>query len=130
MMLEKANIHLLVVDDEQGMRDMLSLELSGQGYQVATARNGLEALECVRGKKIDLVITDFKMPEMDGMELLENIKGVDASLEVIMATGHGTIEAAVAAMKHGAYDFILKPFNMENLAKVIEEALEPEPKRG
>ena len=76
MKLEKSNIHLLVVDDELGMRDMLSLELGGQGYQVRTACNGEEAVELLREQKFDLVITDLKMPKMSGMELLENSGGI------------------------------------------------------
>lgn len=124
MILEKNNIHLLVVDDEQGMRDMLSWELKGQGYRVTTASNGQEALDRMRAEKFDLVITDYQMPQMDGVKLLENIKNNDLELEVILATGHGTIEIAVAAMKSGAYDFILKPFNLEELSILIEKALE------
>ena len=124
MILEKSNIHLLVVDDELGMRDMLSVELGEQGYQVVTACNGQEAMEHAKNQKFDLVITDLKMPQMNGIDLLENIKGIQSELEVIVATGHGTIEAAVMAMKNGAYDFILKPYNLYELNALIEKALE------
>ena len=122
--MEKSHNRLLVVDDERGMRDLLSTELGCQGYQVVAASNGQEALECMRGQKFDLVITDLMMPQMDGMSLLENIKNADSDLEVIMATGHGTIESAVTAMKNGAYDFILKPYNLDELNAKVEKALE------
>ncbi|MBI3307677.1 MAG: response regulator, partial [Candidatus Omnitrophica bacterium] len=124
MVEEKKHIHILVVDDELGMRDLLSLELKGQGYQVSVAENGKEATEIIRKQKFDLVISDLSMPQMDGITLLQNIKEVDPELEVIMATGHGTIESAVKAMKNGAYDFILKPFNLDELSLLIEKALE------
>lgn len=124
MSMEKSDTRLLVVDDELGMRDMLSIELGGKGYQVMVAGNGQEALERMRGQKFDLVITDLMMPQMDGINLLENLKSLDPELEVIMATGHGTIESAVAAMKTGAYDFILKPYNLDELNVLIEKALE------
>lgn len=115
---------ILVVDDELGMREMLQLELGSQGYQVAVASNGKEALEQIRGQKFDLVISDLKMPQMDGMTLLGEIKGRDPKIEVIIATGYGTVESAVTAIKKGAYDFILKPFNLEELNMLIERVLE------
>src|SRR3989338_2555781 len=98
---DKNEIRVLVVDDEQGMRDLLSFELGSQGYQVVTATDGVDALEKVRRNKFDLVITDLKMPKMGGMETLEEIKKIDPSVEVIIATGFGTIEVAVDSMKKG-----------------------------
>ena len=123
MTLNKPIIHLLVVDDEQGMRDMLSWELGSQGYQITTARNGEEAVKSMRKQKFDLVITDFKMPKMDGLDLLKNIKGIDAELIVIMATGHGTMDTAMKATKNGVYEFILKPYDLDHLSALIEQAL-------
>ena len=124
MVIDKKHVCILVVDDEAGMRDMLSLALGSQGYQVATAVNGIEALEQIQKQRFDLVITDLKMPEMDGIDLLDQIKKIAPKLEVIMTTGHGTVEAAVAAMKSGAFDFILKPFPLDELNAIIEKVLE------
>lgn len=124
MPLEKNKIHILVVDDEQGMRDMLSLELNNQGYQVTTACNGHEALKYMHENTFDLIVTDLKMPQMDGMTLLEKIKNMKIEVEVIVATGHGTVETAVLAMKNGAYDFILKPYDLDQLNGTVEKALE------
>jgi DNA-binding response OmpR family regulator len=123
-MSDKSHISLLVVDDEPGMRDMLCYELQGQGFKVSVAEDGEKALELIRKQTFDLVISDFKMPKMDGMKLLAHIKEINPAIEVIIATGNGTIEDAVVAMKNGAYDFILKPFNLEELAAMIEKALE------
>src|SRR3989338_4901619 len=106
------------------MLDLLSYELGGQGYQVVTAMNGREGLERVKRDRFQLVITDVKMPGMDGVEVLQEIKKLDPDLEVIMTTGFGTIETAVAAMKKGAYDFIQKPFNLNEVTNLIEKVLE------
>ena len=119
-----ASAKILVVDDELGIRDMLSYELSSHDYGVVTAVNGEDALEKLRREKFQLVISDVKMPRMDGMEMLEAIKKLDPDVEVIMSTGFGTIETAVSAMKKGAYDFIQKPFNIDEILVLIEKALE------
>lgn len=124
MTLDKSHVRILVVDDEPGIRDMLFLELDAQGYQVTTASNGAEAWDKIRQQNFDLVISDLKMPEMEGIGLLENIKKAYPRLEVIMATGYGTVKDAVAAIKGGAYDFILKPFHLDELNALIEKALE------
>lgn len=117
-------IKILVVDDELGIRDMLSFELSAQNFQVATASNGKEAVDKVKNEKFHLVISDVKMPLMDGLEMLDAIKKLDPDMEVIMSTGYGTIETAVIAMKRGAYDFVQKPFNLDEILALIEKALE------
>ncbi len=123
-MTSKDSVRILVVDDEAGMRDMLALELRGRGYQVSLAENGDEALALVRRQRFDLVVTDMQMPGMDGNMLLEQIKKIEPRLEVIIMTGYGTVEVAVTAMKNGAFDFILKPFHLEELNAKIEKALE------
>ncbi|MCB4756609.1 MAG: response regulator [Elusimicrobia bacterium] len=119
-----ASAHILVIDDEPGFRVLLQQELSKRGYQVTTAVNGEDALEKVRQGKFQLAISDVKMPKMGGLEFLEALKKDNPQIEVIMATGFGTIETAVTAMKRGAYDFVQKPFNLEEILALIEKALE------
>jgi len=114
------NVHtILVVDDEQNMRVALFEALSRNGYEVTVAENGRMALDLVRKKAPDLVIADIKMPEMGGIELLERLKSMHPDLPVIIITGYATVDTAVAAMKLGVFDYILKPFPVE----VIEEAV-------
>jgi signal transduction histidine kinase/ActR/RegA family two-component response regulator len=116
---------ILVVDDEPGICDLLSYELSSQGYDVLTASNGEEALELVKKDRFNVIVSDMKMPKMDGLETLDAVKKVDPDVEVIMATGYGTIETAVTAMKSGAYDFIQKPFsNIQEVFALVEKAME------
>ncbi|MBI4971686.1 MAG: response regulator [Candidatus Omnitrophica bacterium] len=122
--MNKSEMRLLIADDETGMRDLLSFELSTQGYQVSTAKNGFEALECVKKEKFHLMITDVKMPKMDGITLLESVKKIDPYLEVVVLTAFGDVETAVKAMKIGAYDFLLKPFNLDEVFVLVERALE------
>lgn len=117
-------IHILVIDDEQGMRELLSFALENRGYKVTVAENGAEALEKVKAEKFHLIISDIMMPQMDGLTFLEKTKEIDPAVEVIITTGYGTIENAVAAMKKGAYDFVIKPFNVEEMYLLIERALE------
>ena len=115
---------ILVVDDEPGMREMLVFELGQRGYEVAAAANGEEALARLRAERFQLVISDVKMPGMDGIRMLDAVKKLDPDVEIIMSTGFGTIETAVDAMKKGAYDFIQKPFNIDEMAALVEKALE------
>ena len=106
----KENTKILIIDDERSIRDILEYELGLQGYAVDTASDGAEGVEKVKNGKFHLVICDMKMSEMDGIQTLDAIKKVDSDIEVIMATGYGTIDTAVLAMKKGAYDFVQKPF--------------------
>src|SRR3989339_972122 len=106
-------VKILVIDDEPGICNLLSYELSLQGYSVVTAMDGDKALELIRKEKFQLIITDIKMPNLDGMQVLYEVKRLDPSIEVIVITGFGTIMTAVDAMKHGAYDFIQKPINLD-----------------
>ncbi len=116
---------ILVVDDEQGIRDLLSYELTSQGYHVTTAADGEEAVALVGKENFNVIISDVKMPKMDGLETLEAVKKIDPDVEVIMITGYGTIETAVTAMKAGAYDFVQKPFsNIQELFALVEKATE------
>ncbi|MFN0118777.1 MAG: response regulator [Elusimicrobiota bacterium] len=120
----QSNVKILVVDDEMGIRELLSYELGSKGYQVTTANNGQEALEKLSQGKFQLIISDVKMPKLGGVEFLDTVKKIAPDIEVILATGFGTIETAVDAMKKGAFDFIQKPFNLVDIFSLIEKALD------
>jgi DNA-binding NtrC family response regulator len=115
---------ILIVEDKDSMRKMLTQTLSGEGHRVDSAPNGKKALELIHGKSYDLVLTDLKMPDIDGLQVLSGVKSVDSETAVIVMTAFGTIEDAVSAMKKGAADFITKPFDTEHLAVLIGRALE------
>ena len=117
---------VLVVDDEADIRDLVAGILSDEGYSVRTAANSEEALAAVRARKPALLILDIWMSGggMDGLELLDMVKALDADLPVIMISGHGNIETAVSAIKRGAYEFLEKPFKSDRLLLVVERALE------
>jgi two-component system NtrC family response regulator len=114
---------ILVVDDEKNYLLVLSAVLEEEGYEVLTALGGHEALEIQKSSDLDLILSDMKMPGMDGIELLENIKALDPDLPVIMMTAHGTIDKAVEAMQKGAYSYILKPFDNERLTIYVKKAV-------
>ena len=115
---------ILVVDDKDSMRNMLTETLMEEGYRVDSASDGKRALDLVRNKSYDLVLTDLKMPNLDGLSLLTGIKEVDGETSVIVMTAYGTVETAVTAMKQGAYDSITKPFDTEHLCVLVNRALE------
>jgi len=114
---------ILVVDDEKNYLLVLSAVLEEEGYEVLTALGGHEALEIQKSSDLDLILSDMKMPTMDGIELLENVKALDPDLPVIMMTAHGTIDKAVEAMQKGAYSYILKPFDNERLTIYVKKAI-------
>ena len=116
--------NILVVDDKDSMRNMLTDTLTEEGYRVDNANDGKKALDLVRNKSYDLVLTDLRMPNIDGLSLLSEIKAVDDDTSVIVMTAYGTVENAVEAMKEGAYDFITKPFDTEHLCVLVNRALE------
>ncbi len=113
---------VLIVDDEKNYLLILSTVLREEGYDTLTANSGAEALEVLEKSDVDLVVTDMKMPAMDGIALLEKIKAKDPDLPVIMMTAHGTVEKAVEAMQKGAYNYILKPFENERLVLYVSKA--------
>ena len=115
---------ILVVEDKDSMRKMLIQTLSGEGHRVDSAPNGKKALELIHSKSYDLVLTDLKMPDVDGLQVLSGVKSVDSETAVIVMTAYGTIEDAVSAMKRGAADFITKPFDTVHLGVLIGRALE------
>ncbi|HEY6839190.1 MAG TPA: sigma-54 dependent transcriptional regulator [Geobacteraceae bacterium] len=117
-------IRIMVVDDEHLIRWSLEQNLKKQGYDVLTAGNGEEALRLVREEQPDLVLLDIQLPGITGLEVLERVKEIDEEIIVIMVTAHGGLETAVNAMRLGAYDYINKPFNLDEMAIVIKKALE------
>lgn len=115
---------ILVVDDEENIREVLSNYLQGMNYNVQTAEDGQEALTKYKKGEYDLIISDLLMPNIDGLELLKRIREIDREVIFLMITGYPSIETAVDAIKKGAYDYITKPFHMEDVRLRIERAFE------
>jgi two-component system response regulator AtoC len=114
---------ILVVDDEPNLRRVLSAQLERDGYDVHTAEDGEQALSMLREHHIDLVITDLRMPKLDGMELLRRVVAMDEEPPVVMLTAHGTVDNAVEALKTGAFDYITKPFDQVEVRTIVRKAL-------
>ena len=114
---------ILVVDDDQGMREFLEILLAREGYEVTSASGGKDALRLCKKHKFDLAITDLKMPRVDGIDVLKSIKEISPETMVILITAYASGETAVAAMKEGAYDYLEKNFDVEDLKAVIKDAL-------
>lgn len=114
---------ILLADDDVNLRRVLEFQLTEAGYKVLTAQDGVEALEIFADNNFDCVITDLRMPKLSGLELLEKIKITNAEIPVIVITAFGEVETAVAAMKAGAFDYINKPFNRDEILLTLERAL-------
>jgi len=114
---------ILVVDDDQGMREFLEILLVREGYEVISASGGKEALDLCKKHKFDIAITDLMMPKINGIDVLKSIKEVSPKTLVILITGYASGETAIAAMKEGAYDYLEKNFDLEDLKAVIKDAL-------
>ena len=114
---------ILVVDDDQGMRELLEIMLAGEGYKVSTASDAAKALNRCRKDKFDLIITDLKMPKMDGISFLREVKDMAPETMVILITAYASGETAVTAMKEGAYDYIEKDFEIDDLKRIVRNAL-------
>jgi two-component system response regulator PilR (NtrC family) len=115
---------ILVVDDEAGMRDFLSILLQREGHRVVAAANGKEALRLAREGRFDLVISDIRMPQLDGVGLLEGLREADHEMPVILITAFASASSTIEAMKQGAFDYITKPFKVEEIKGVVTRALE------
>jgi len=115
---------ILVIDDEETMRDACQQVLSKSGYHIETSADGADGLRKVKELTPDLVLVDLKMPGISGMEVLEKIRKIDSTIISIVITGYATIESAVEAMKRGAYDFLPKPFTPDELRIIIKRGLE------
>jgi len=124
MVFRKKEPKILVVDDDIMLADNLVEYLTRLGHHAVAVYGGHEALDRFENEDFQLVVTDLMMPEMDGMELLEVIKALDSRIIVMVVTGYGTIDSAVTAMEKGAFDFIPKPFKMEELEVIISRALD------
>lgn len=118
------NFKILICDDEKNIREGLSASLEMEGYETVLAENGKVALEKISKGDIDLVITDLRMPEVSGEEVLEKVSRETPGVPVIILTGHGSIDSAVDAMRNGAYDFLTKPFNLDQLTMIVKRALQ------
>jgi len=115
---------VLVVDDDESLRRVVEYNLGEEGYRVLTAPDGAAGLRAFQDTSVDLMLTDVRMPDMDGLELLTRVKTAQPDLPVIVLTAHGTINSAVEAMKLGAFDYLTKPFNRDQLKAAVRKALE------
>jgi DNA-binding NtrC family response regulator len=114
---------ILVVDDRPEMAEMIADDLSDRGYEGLAVTSGREALRMLRTERIDVLVTDLRMPEVDGLALLHASLDLDPSRPVIMMTAYGTIDTAMEATGSGAYHYLTKPFRLEALVRVLEQAL-------
>jgi DNA-binding NtrC family response regulator len=114
---------ILIVDDDHAMRLALAESLESCGYDISAAENGSEALNLFSKRKFDLVVTDMKMPEMSGIEVLQGVKKLSPDVPVILITAYGTVNTAVEAMKEGAAEFIMKPFSLDDLEAIVKNVL-------
>jgi two-component system NtrC family response regulator len=115
---------ILIIDDDESLRRVLEYNLAQEGYAVLTAASGEQGLDHLRKEGADLVVTDVRMAGMDGLRVMEEVRKLDPSIQVIILTAFGTIEMAVEAMKAGAFHYISKPFNRDELKLTIRKALE------
>lgn len=122
--MEQSRGRILIIEDEKSMREVLRILLEEEGYAIMAATNGLEGIEFIKNDIFDLVLTDIKMPKADGFAVLKKVKELSPSTIVIMMTAFGTTESTIEAMKMGAYDYIHKPFKIDEIRLVIEKAFE------
>jgi two-component system response regulator (stage 0 sporulation protein F) len=114
---------ILVVDDEEGARDLFHTILSDEGYDVSLANGGEEALDLFKNNQFNLVITDIKMPVMDGLQLLQEIRKLGSKTDVIMVTAYGEVESYLKAMSLGAAEYINKPIRIKELKRIVHKIL-------
>ena len=120
--MEKAKINLLIVDDEEQFLNSIARSLEMRDFRVITVNRGEKALEAARKEAIDIALVDLKMPGMDGQETLEALKKEHPWMEIVILTGHGTIDSASACTRSGAYSYLQKPCEFDNLMAVLTEA--------
>src|SRR6476620_11228990 len=115
--------NILIADDEKNTREGLRWALERKDLTISLAADGEQALDAIRSNPVDILLTDLKMPKLDGMQLLEKVKAESPHTEGVMLTGHGPVESAVDAMKHGASDYLIKPINIDELNMLIDRIL-------
>jgi DNA-binding NtrC family response regulator len=118
----KKIIRLLLVDDEEDFRTTLAARLQRRNIEISDVESGEEAVASLKNNSFDVAIVDIKMPGMDGIETLKHIKKIDPLIEVILLTGHASVEAGIEGIKSGAYDYVIKPCNINDLLDKIEDA--------
>jgi DNA-binding NtrC family response regulator len=114
---------ILVVDDEEGARELFNTILTDEGYEVSLAGSGEEALALFKGQPFNLVVTDIKMPVMDGLQLLQEIRKTGSKTDVIMVTAYGEVESYLKAMSLGAAEYINKPIRIKELKRIVQKVL-------
>lgn len=119
-----AKKRILIVDDEEGMRHMLSVLLKKEGFDPVLATNGKSALEKIERESFDFVLSDIRMPEMDGITFLQKARAINSDLSILVMSAYGNVDTAIEAMKHGAYDYISKPFKAEEVILTLRKAEE------
>ena len=118
------DIKILIVDDEKGIRDSLQMILNEEGYQTIAVSDGMEALNLIKNNEFQLVVSDIKMPEMDGIELLEKCSKISPETYFIMMTAYASVETAISALRNGAYDYLLKPVEFDDILNKIKRLLD------
>ncbi len=119
-----ARLRVLVVDDEEDFGTAVATRLRRRGFEASAVFAGRDALRIIQRTRYDVMVLDLKMPEMDGVEVLREVRRLDPNLQVVVLTGHGTVEAGIEGMQLGAADFLQKPLAIENLCTVIEAVAE------
>ena len=114
---------ILLIDDDEGLIHFLSRFFQRKGFSVTACLNGRSAVETISGKTFDLILLDYKMPELNGLDALTEIRKVDSKTPVILMTAYGTTDLAIEAIKRGAYDYLVKPFEHNDLSRIVGEAL-------
>ncbi len=122
--MNEQQIKILLVDDEKEFLDLLSKRLHKRSFTVSTVSSGQDALLWLEKNSVDIIILDIKMPKMDGIETLKEIKKHYPQIEVLLLTGHGSVEKGLQGMHHGAYDCMMKPFHIDDLVYKIQKAQE------
>ncbi|HEX9253332.1 MAG TPA: response regulator, partial [Ignavibacteriaceae bacterium] len=118
------NYNILIIDDEKSQRDILYGYLTKKGYKVFTAESGSQGIKIINENLVDIVFSDFKMPEMTGLEILAKVSQINPEISFVIITAYGTVENAVNAMHLGAYDYISKPVNLDELDLLIARIIE------
>src|SRR3712207_655248 len=116
--------HILVIDDDPAVRDVLEETLASEGHTVSMASDGATGLQLAKEHPVQIALTDYQLPDIDGLDLIDRLSRVDAEIRPIVMTVCGTIETAVRAMKSGAVDFMTKPFDAETVTVVVRKAVE------